>query len=193
MELSKLKKELSTNDTSKIVNKYILGDVPKCFNGNEDLIFALKESLVNHFDIHFKNIEIVGSAKLGIKLSEGKTGKPYDKESDIDFVLVSSELFDIAWHELLRLEFQYYKLKPAEIAKLKDCYNTICHGFISPDKLPPKTNFYINWWKIFLNLSGQSQYEYRKIRGRLFKNWWFAEKYYSIQLNKLKSEKEATL
>jgi len=68
---------------------------------------------------------------------------------------------------------------------LKECYNTIHRGFISPERLPADSSFGKWWWHIFSAVSSKSKYENREIRGRLFKSWWFAEEYYSIQLAKL--------
>ena len=105
-------------------------------------------------------------------------------------MVVSSELFDIAWHELLLIEFQYYNLSEVEKTNLRDSFSYIPKGVISPDSLPNKTNFFKQWWSIFSDLSSKEKYNFRKIRGRLFKNWWFAEKYYSIQLTKIKFKGE---
>jgi hypothetical protein len=186
MKLEDLKKELSRHNTSRVVNKFILSSTPVCFGGDIDLILELKETLSKLFNVHVKEIEIVGSAKLGVCLSSERYGKPFDQQSDIDLVIVSSELFDLAWHELLEFDFQYYKLTDEDRAFLEESYQTIHRGFISPDRLPPKSQFGVNWLTTFSELSRQSKFDYREIRGRLFKNWWFAEKYYSIRLNKLK-------
>ena len=188
MDLDNLKKELTSNEVSIVVNKYILGGNPICFGGREILILQLKKDLTEHFNIHIKNIEIVGSAKLGVSLGSDKLGKLFDAQSDIDIAVVSSELFDIAWFELMKLESISYKLNEKDRSFLKDCSNLISKGFISPDKLPKISNFSKIWWKIFSELSNNDKYEYKKIRGRLFKDWWFAERYYSTQLNRLKSE-----
>ena len=189
MKIEALKKAVEAQPVSTVVNKFILRDTSVCFGGDVDLILGLKESLSSYFAVHIKAIEIVGSAKLGVSLSEERFGHPYKEKSDIDLVVVSSKLFDEAWHELLQLEFKYYSLSPKKRKLLQDCYDDISHGFVSPDKLPSKTTFSKTWWKIFSNLSNEKKYEYRKIRGRLFKNWWFVEKYYSIQLIKLKKKK----
>lgn len=192
MNLERLKTELERNSISNVLNKHILDGDPICFNGDLDLIMNLKMSISDHFEIHIKNIEVVGSSKLGISLSEERFGKPYNEKSDIDIVIVSSELFDVAWHELLKLDFKYHKLTPKDIESLKDCYNTIHKGYIRPDKLPANIGFTKSWWQIFSELSNKEKYEYRKIRGRLFKNWWLVEKYYSIQLTKLIKGEEKT-
>ncbi len=99
-------------------------------------------------------------------------------------------MFDRAWHELLKLEHKYHQLREKERKFLADCYSTVHRGFISPEKLPMKTSFNKEWWDIFTKMSNEKEYEYRKIRGRLFKDWWFVEKYYSINLQKLNKFEE---
>jgi predicted nucleotidyltransferase len=181
--------ELKQKSISRVINTRILGGAPICFRGDPDLILELKKSIADQFGIHVKNVEIVGSAKLGLSLSQKRLGQRYRKESDVDLVLVSSELFDRGWHDLLQLEFKFYQLSEKDRQFLLEAYHTIHHGFISPDRLPPCSKFGEIWWRIFDDVSMKERYENRKIRGRLFKSWWFAEKYYSIQLfNILKDE-----
>lgn len=180
-----LKEIISTSTITEVVNNYILSNKPICFEGRDDLIFELRKKLSDHFGVHLKNIEIVGSAKLGISLNpvSGRLGMQYDEQSDIDLVIVSNELFDLAWNELTIKEDSLFNEQ--ERLLLKNCYYNIPRGYISPNNLPSKLSFYKNWWEIFYSLSSMEKFEKRKIRGRLFKNWWFVEKYYSIQLAKL--------
>lgn len=189
MESTQLKKLLDTNSISRIVNRNIFSENPICFK-EINKSWELREEIANYFDIHVKNIEIVGSGKLGISLKEESHGKPFNEKSDIDVLIVSNEMFDEAWKDLLKLEKKYYKLTTTQRAFLAECYDTIPRGFISPDKLPKETNFYNYWWRVFNDISYKNKYEHRKIRGRLFKNWSFAAKYYSIGLIHFKKGKK---
>jgi len=187
MNLSILKSKIAkTKSMGRLVTEKILCERAICFNGNQEKILDLKEAIASHFKIHSRNIDIVGSAKLGISLNDVRFGQPFNKNSDIDLIVVSSELFDVAWHELLKLEWGYAYLLPKDRTALEDCYKVLHRGFISPDRLPNKTDFYNNWWQIFSRLSNDNKFEKRKIRGRLFKSWLFVEKYYSINLLKLR-------
>jgi hypothetical protein len=185
MTLLEIENILNKKTISKFVNEYILSNQPVCFRENEELVWEIKDLLSNQFNIHKKDIEIVGSGKLGISLSDERFGKEFNKKSDIDIALVSSELFNLAWNELLTLDFSYYKLSERKRQDLNDSYQTIHRGFISPERLP-RSKFKEHWWKVFNELSNKQKYEHRKIRGRLFRNWSFVEKYYSIQIRKIK-------
>jgi len=188
MNFEELKHKLTQKSVSRIVNEHVLSSNPVCFNAKPELIWEIKEAISKHFHIHKKNIEIVGSAKLGVSLSEERLGEDFENTSDIDLAVVSDELFNAAWNELLEMEFDWYKLSQPERDAINDNYKTIPRGFVSPERLP-KNNFKEKWWQVFSTLSNKSKYEHRKIRGRLFKNWWFVEKYYSIQISNIKNKK----
>jgi hypothetical protein len=188
MDLSILKSEIAkARRMGRFVTEKILCEQAVCFNGNKEKILDLKEAIAFYFKIHSRNIEIAGSAKLGISLNNARLGLPFDENSDIDLIVVSSELFDVAWHELLKLDWKYATLLPKDRTALDDCYNALHRGFISPDRLPNQTEFYNNWWRIFNQLSDDDKFEKRKIRGRLFKSWLFVEKYYSIKIDELRN------
>jgi hypothetical protein len=186
MEFEELKAELKKYSLSRFINKFLLNEKTICFPGNEDLILDIKEAIANHFHVHAKNIEVVGSAKLGVSLNNKRLGKSYDSGSDLDLVIVSSELFDRVWLDLSQLELKKYSLGEKDRTMLEDCCSNIRDGNIRPDMLPDKLSFKGHWWGIFNKVSNKKQYENRDIRGRLFKNWFFVEKYYSIQLVKIK-------
>jgi hypothetical protein len=188
MDLKNLQQRLEKETVSDIVNSLLLSGSHVCYQNDPSLILALKKEISKRYSIHVKEIEIVGSAKIGFSLSNERFGKPFCETSDIDLAVISSQLFDNAWLNLLRMDMIYYKLPDADREKLKECYETIHRGFISPERLPYKSNFGQRWWEMFSRISNDPKYEKRKIRGRLFKNWWFAEKYYSIQIEKLKKE-----
>lgn len=182
--LNDLKSLISSSSISDVVNNYILECAPICFGGDKSIIYLLKKELADKFEIHPKDIEIVGSAKLGISLNSKieRYGKPFNESSDIDLAIISNELFDIAWNELSKKENKF--LLESDKKKIETCYYYIPQGIISPNQLPMGLNFTKKFWAILSSLSLE-RYENRKIRGRIFKNWWFAEKYYSIQLSKL--------
>ncbi|WKZ33832.1 MAG: hypothetical protein QY316_05395 [Thermodesulfobacteriota bacterium] len=189
LKLEDLEKELAISSLRMVLNEHILGGEPICFSKDKKLVYILKRKIADYFGIHLKMIEIVGSAKLGISLSDTRWGKKFDNKSDIDLAIVSPELFDKAWDDLRELDSNYYSLKDQDIVFLKECFRDIPDGYISPDKLPKKSEFRKKWWQIFIDLSSKEEFEYRKIRGRLFRSWFFVEKYYSIQLRKIKGAK----
>ena len=186
MELEELKSKLDDKPTVRFVNEHLFGDTILCPNNNVDRVYDLRKILNDYFSIPVRNVVLVGSAKLGISLSKSRFGAKYSEKSDMDMLIVSGTLFDKAWHDLLSFDWKYHKLSAPEKLLLKDSLDTIQRGFISPDRLPLTSSFRKFWWSIFENLSNKEEYEYRKIRGRLFKSWRFAERYYAINISKLR-------
>lgn len=184
MDLISFQNELKKKGVKRVINEILFDGPFVCFNNNEDTIWNLKKSISNHFEVHTQNIEIVGSARIGISLNPNHLGKDFNNSSDIDVLIISEELFNEIWNDLMMFH-SFYKLSELERKRLKDALNTINRGFISPNLLPNKIGSSKKWWTIFSNLSSKKDYEYRKIRGRLFKNWFFAEKYYSKTCNNL--------
>lgn len=185
MTLFELKEELKIKNIYRVVREHILSGDPVCFKGNKETLWNLKERVSTEFGLNIKSIEIVGSAKLGFSLNPNRMGQIFNKNSDIDLLIVSSRLFDFSWYELLKLDFQYYHLSEKEKGFLNECYETIHRGYISPERIPKKSKFSGNFWSFFNSMSTMSEFENRKIRARIFKSWDFAEKYYSIQLVEL--------
>lgn len=183
MDINNLVNEIRTKPLFKIVHEFMFEGNPICFKGDKIVINDLKYELGKGFFIHPKAIEIVGSAKLGFSLNPNKLGKKFNKYSDIDIVIISEQLFDRAWHEILKKDlYDYYDLTEKDGLLISECYKNISEGFIRPDKLPTSLQFSRKWWAIFSQLSKSKNYEHRKIRGRLFKDWLFAEKYYAKSL-----------
>jgi|GEM_PF-2990839 len=188
-DLNELRELLGVKSIKEVVRRYFLTKEPICFQGDQDLVYELQKSLSDHFDVHTKDIEIVGSSKIGISLSgdPARRGKKFDEESDVDIVIVSSELFDRGWHELMNFSRQSHLFRYGDRDHIRRSFSNIKSGIISPDLLPTRMDFSQKWWEVFNRLSGQGKFETRDIRGRLFKDWWFAEHYYSIMLAKISS------
>jgi predicted nucleotidyltransferase len=113
-------------------------------------------------------------------------GEPFDKESDIDIAVISDKLFDLAWSELISIrDKKWLELRPKERANLIQCQSDIYWGYISPDKVPGGIGFSKWWWSIFEELSSNTDFGRRKIRGRLFKSWERAQAYYCYSIQNL--------
>jgi hypothetical protein len=187
MKTEEIKAKLDQHGISRFINEYLLSNFYEkySFTNDRELLWHLKSLLSKSFNIQIRNLEIVGSAKLGVGYNEGMYNKKFSEESDIDIVIVSNDLFEKAWFELLQIEDNYYDLGESGRGFLEEAYKTIHAGFISPDRIPKSMEFHKKWWAVFEGLSNKSEYDNRKIRGRLFKNWWFVEKYYSKSFSKI--------
>jgi hypothetical protein len=172
-----------------VVNSYLLQGPVFYFKGDYRRYFDFKNRISAKLNVHPNNIEVVGSAKLGFRLKMEKIGESFGADSDIDVVVVSNDLFEEVWSQLiLKKNNAWYNLSPKERANLKDCQKNLYWGYIRPDRLPTTAPFSKWWWGIFEQLSNCSDYDRRKIRGRLFKSWHHVQMNYCYAIERLMEE-----
>ena len=68
--------------------------IPFAFFECPALYDSIRSWLGTKLDVHAKEISIVGSARLGESLNPKKIGTPFNKESDLDWFVVSGRLFN---------------------------------------------------------------------------------------------------
>lgn len=186
MTFEEFRKVIENKGLEETVNSLILHGSVFYFNWDDNKYYCFKDEISKKLRVHTKNIEIIGSAKLGFSLNQERLGKSFGKKSDIDVVVISDILFEKAWSELISIgDRRWIDLTPKEKENLKQCQNDIYWGYIRPDRVPGETEFSKWWWNIFNELSSNAEYEYRMVRGRLFKSWERVQECYSSSLEKL--------
>lgn len=196
-------KDLKEKEPYDFYYDYLLG---------QDIWYFLKQDIPNasqHYDrfkkhiskklnIHFHNISIIGSAKTRFSLSpDGKfsefrdildvntNGNDEVKESDLDIVLVSDELFNEIWKSFRKISknkiIRDYNKKTSEIFR----------GFISiKDTDEIYENDYIKQWiSKISSLKADIQtifHIYVDFNYRIYKNWEAVEDYHIDGIKKLK-------
>ena len=173
--LDKFKADLFEQPLIQVVRKHIIsGD---CFILNSDLYFDLRSEVAEHFGLHPNEVLVVGSAKLGFSIVPEKRFRPFRRnKSDIDVALISSELFDQVSEDIYR-----YKQKAGDWTKYREYTDHLFQGWIRPDKFPrsPVFRFGKKWWDFFLAMTENLRYGDYKIRGALYKSYFFIENYQS--------------
>jgi len=200
-----LKALLVAMDNFDVVAKvFLLEGVPFVFSSKPMKYLIFREQVADRFEIGYQDVCIVGSAKLGFSPSPYKCGKPFEETSDVDVVIISSEMFDNGTHELFR---HLHKVGPAlsysnaESVSVdardwrlhKEAVRNFVYENFNPSHLP-ENNALRN--KIFSNISSTSalflalepQVFVSKIRCRIFRHWRAAEAYYVNTLRQLKKQ-----
>ncbi|WP_295792051.1 hypothetical protein [Mucilaginibacter sp.] len=180
-KLIQFKSDLGILDSRKMVQKWITSG--GCAMVSDQEYEALKLNISTHFKIAKDQVMIIGSAKLGFSLSPKKLFRRFNDSSDIDVVIVSSELFDSVWKNVYNLVQQ--KVLWETFDSFKD-YLFI--GWIRPDLLPPSNQFELanDWWEYFRELTSSGLFGSYKISGALYKDWEFLEGYHLNNIEKLK-------
>lgn len=179
-------------DFLAITRKYILHGIPHVFGENQDAYYEFRNRIAKHFDIRFQDVLIVGSAKLGYSYYKGTD---FNIESDIDVVLVNTELFTEFHKQICDFQYKLDKGRRRITREDRERYHSfleyMAKGWMRPDKLPTRFQLEIirkEWFDFFSSLSyGKSEVGDFKVAGGLYKSHYFLEKYY---VNSLKSIKK---
>ena len=182
------KKLLKNSDLEKILYFHLIEGTPYIFKDHSKRYQLFRKAISSALDIPMKNIAIVGSARIGFSLNPNNFGRPFTQNSDIDTVVVSPELFDTAWIELIRLRTKWYSLTPNERSMVKNHKKLVYWGNIRPDKLPGTTQISKLWLETFRGLGKIDAFASREVNGFLFRTWWQVESYYMFGLKILRTK-----
>lgn len=187
IELSKSKTE---EERRVFIKKYFVHGLPVVFKDNEGGYFDFRHRIANKFEVDFNEVFIVGSAKLGFSIIKNTS---FSLESDIDVVIINSQLFDF-YHKAI-CEYQYQldrygkTITVGENEQYSKFLTYFMKGWIRPDLLP--TSFEIEilrtkWFNYFKSISnGKSEVGNYKVNGGLFKDTFFFENYHLKTVNRI--------
>jgi hypothetical protein len=163
---------LDSRDHTKIVEELLIAGVPFAFRDSPADYDALRTTLGAALHLSADAMTVVGSGRIGFSLSPEKYGAPFLPKSDLDVVVVSAELFDIAWFDLLRLGRKYFSLE-RNIQSWIDAHREshIFFGFIVPDRLPGAVTISPTWFRTFKGLARNPSLAGRDVNGRLYRTW----------------------
>lgn len=81
--------------------------IPYAFAGCPAVYEAMRSWLAIRLKVHAKQINMVGSGRLGTSLSPEKIDKPFNKNSDLDLFVVSEELFRLVKEDFFQWSRDY--------------------------------------------------------------------------------------
>jgi hypothetical protein len=163
---------LDSRDHAKIVEELLVAGLPFAFRDSPADYDTLRVTLSAALHLPADAMTVVGSGRIGFSLSPEKYGTPFLPDSDLDVVVVSAELFDIAWFDLLRLGRKYFSLEK-KVQSWIDTHkeNHIFFGFIVPDRLPGAVAISPAWFRTFKGLARNPSLAGRDVNGRLYRTW----------------------
>lgn len=184
-----LLKTSTDEERLKFIRKYIFHGLPYVFHNREAEYFDFRYRIAKNFNVHFDEVFIVGSGKLGFSYHKNKD---FDFDSDIDVVIVNNELFNQYHHILSDFQYNYdssYFLVSTEEKMLySEFLKYFIKGWMRPDKLPISFQVKLlkdNWFNYFKSISyGKSEVGNYKVSGGLYKDYFYLEKYYLSNITK---------
>ncbi len=185
---NKLRDEASSD--LEIVQRYITHGPPFFFEGDEDRYFKLKQTIAQKFGLNPQEVIMIGSAKLGFSISplKQKRWQPFHDESDIDMVIISSDIFDRFWKELYDFNIKLTVGTEKEEKRYYRFLDYFFRGWFRPDVFPFSYEWRAEWLNFFKSISYGEFGEQHKISGAVFRDWGFYEAYHTNNIREIRME-----
>lgn len=162
----------------------LFSGIPQCCKKRPAEYARFREQLGSQLKVDPANILLVGSGRFGFSLAPHKFGRPFTDKSDLDLVIVSDQLFDTAWLEMIRYDFKSLTFDRDIADALKEHrHNNVFWGYIEPHRLKIALSFYRRIWfpaiaalGVFYMAAG------RDVKARVYRTLEHAKNYHRFGL-----------
>ena len=179
---------IQENEVKQFLRLWVTEGIPFAFFESPMIYEAVREWMAKDLGVNPKLITLVGSARIGYSLSPHPTfGKAFNKQSDLDFVVISDTLFNelVSAFELFKLDYTKGLITPKNENENKywdeniiRLPKNISKGFINSNKIPNYPRYekaqHINklMYKLINNLNKTPKAPIcYKASVRVYKNW----------------------
>ena len=177
----------------EVVDQFVFQGVPYVFAGRDADYRVLRRHISSGLGIAPGEMTLVGSGRIGFSLSPETFGRPFSETSDLDVVVVSADLFDVAWLDLLRARPRYRWLRPWVQQWYDDHKRHVYYGRIWPARLPGVIGLSTRWFEVFKSLSRYPELADREVHGLLYRTWDHARLYHRYGLSKIARQVRGTV
>ena len=175
--------------------------VPYVFAPRAGAWDSFRDVLVSGLNILRGDIRVVGSARFGFSLKPGRNLKNFGDTSDIDVIVVNTDVFDELWMSLLRAAYPRWPLTKYLGGWLAERRNEVYTGWLTPlrirldmtivgSKAKPVLDFNVRWFNTFKEASRHPPRRHEDVSGRLYRTWEHAELYHLSSLSALRKSLE---
>jgi hypothetical protein len=176
----------------------IFAGTPYVFESNPEVWTHARSQLAASLTSCEDNIYIVGSAKMGYSLAPRKFGRPFAPESDIDVVVIDSNLYDTMWTSILRWHYRRrHRLPPRDRKWDTERREGLYWGYLDPSRLhydgltrpaPLRAARKVStaWFSAFKSLGLIPELAERNLGGRLYRSLTHAILYHDHGLREIR-------
>jgi hypothetical protein len=163
--------------------------VPYVFGNDKEGYVKWRESLALRLGVDASEIQIIGSAAIGVSLSPYKNFKTFSKKSDVDVAIVSEHFFNISWRFLRGLGSERHSFSPPVKRAIEDHVSKYVYwGTIATERLLPYLPFGKKWIDAFNIMSQQHPLGDRVIKARIYKDLDSLRAYHVRNLRNLRDK-----
>lgn len=188
MDVELIKSALKAKSAEDIYNDYFISGevwIFKNIYGNNwfEYYDKFRKYVAQKLCVHYNNIGIAGSAKLGFSLNPTKNYKPFDENSDIDIIIVSQKLFNDFWEQYLHDSYNP-TTKIKNLSRVSFC---IFRKYLTLDCFR-NNEFYNEWQRTTNGFEKDIQLIFQinnPVHYRIFESWDSVKLYYISSINEL--------
>ena len=193
MSVEDMKAAIETKSADEIYDEYFIsGEVWIFKNLFGEHWFEqydkFKKYIAQKLGVHYNNIGIAGSAKLGFSLNPTKNFKTFNDRSDIDIIIVSQKLFIEFWEQYLRDSYN----PTTRINNMHHVSFCVFRKYMTLDSFR-NNEYYNDWLRKTGGFEKDIQLHFQienEIHYRIFESWDSVKMYYMSSINELKDSKE---
>jgi hypothetical protein len=190
--VDEFKEILKTRAPEDVVREYVFGEGAFAFENKPKSLEIIFEHLTSNLPIQKHEVIIVGSAKLGFSLNPDGYFNPFTKASDIDIIVVNTELFDRIW--MICLDWHYLSRYGERMSRPSEDWaaerkKEVYWGWFKPDQIKfPEIAFGSalrelrdikhQWFSTFQSFSRFPEFASRTINNRLYRSIEHAARYH---------------
>ena len=194
VEVEEYKRDLLNESIEDVYMKYIIaGDVWYFKEQFGDCWFEkyndFKIFISQKLGVHYNDIAIAGSAKVGFSLNPDKNYKEFNEKSDIDVIIISQPLFYKFWKSYLCDSYSALRVKN---------YYYVCscifRKFITFEGFNSRNEDFRIWQKQTMGFEKDLQLRFNianEIHYRIYESWEAAQMYYIGGMQESKNKLEA--
>jgi hypothetical protein len=170
---------------------------PYVFEARPESWGSFREELATRLHINRMDVRVIGSARFGFSMKPWNNLRQFSDSSDIDLIVVNSELFDQLWLALLRAAYPRGPIANKLGGWLGKRRNELYTGWLTPLKIKldvrivgakgkPVIDFNTRWFHAMKEAARHPTRRHEDIQGRLYRTWQHAELYHLSSLAELR-------
>lgn len=163
----------------------MFSDLPYAFRRLASDYQLFIEEISTNLEVDKNGIRMIGSGSLGFSLNPDHLLTPFSRESDLDVVVISYEIFYKSWIDILNFTDDTLLLDIKEKRLWKKSLVNIQDGFMRPDQMPIKSNLVRTWFPLISGPYKSRVAGQHEVKAWLFVSIEHAIIYYSKWLRKV--------
>lgn len=170
------------------VDHYLFVVSPYAFRASPAGYDDFRAELAARLGVAIDSITLVGSGRLGFSLNPEHLLRIFGPASDLDVVIVSSEVFDVTWTELLEKRSEIALAGEEDRRRFKRTKENFFRGYLRPDHLPPSIGLASEWFPKLASRFTSPVASRHEVQGWLFKSDLHARAFYAEHLDRVQAD-----